>query len=148
MKNLITILSSIMLAVIFVLSGCTQTPSQQTNTPTPTQQTTTSTSTPTPTPITTTVEVDRKYNVVNPQGDFVPVQTKPLAARLDTLDGKTIWVCQTEADPVIMPALWDRLQKEYPKTTWKRTITSNTAPLRLTSDEQKMAQAVIVGNAW
>ncbi len=148
-KNLLPILTSVILAIVLAATACTQvnnTPIPPA--PTPTQQATVSNVVPTPTPTTTIVEVDKKYNVINPQGNFVPVQTKPLANRLDTLDGKTIWMCQSEADPVVMPALWDRLQKEYPKTTWKKTVTSNTAPVRLTADEQKTAQAAIVGNSW
>ena len=53
---------------------------------------------------------------MNPQGVFIPVQTKPLAPRLDTIDGKTLYVCQGEADPVIMPALYKALVAKYPKT--------------------------------
>ena len=145
-NSLIALLATIFLILILVVPGCTQTAAPQVTTPTPTQQSTTTTVTSTPAP--QVVEVEKKYNCVNPTGDFVPVQTVGLAPRLDTFDGKTIWLCQTEADPVIMPALWDRLQKEYPKTTWKRTITSSTSPLRLTADEQKTAQGLIVGNGW
>jgi hypothetical protein len=147
-KNFILMLFSITLAAIFMLSGCAQTPSAQPTASVPIATQLAPVSTPTTTPTTTVVEVEKKYNCLNPQGDFIPVQTVGLAPRLDTLDNKTIWVCQTEADPVIMPALWDRLQKEYTKTTWKRTITSSTSPLRLTAEEQKTAQGLIVGNGW
>jgi hypothetical protein len=92
--------------------------------------------------------VEKTYKVLNPQGDFIPVETKALAPRLTTFDGKTIWVSQTEADPVIMPALYARLQKDYPKTTWKTNFAQVTSPVRLTADEQKTCQAMIMGIAW
>jgi hypothetical protein len=53
---------------------------------------------------------------MNPQGFFIPVETKGLAPRLDTIDGKTLYVCQGEADPIIMPALYKALVAKYPKT--------------------------------
>lgn len=147
-KKFIPIITSVILAVVLVIMACNQavTPTPSTTTKPAATPTATPISTPSPTP--TVVVQDKKYNVLNPQGDFAPVQTKPLAARLDTLDGKTIWVCQSEADPVIMPALWDRLKQTYTKTTWMQTVTSSTAPVRLTADQQKTAQAVIIGNAW
>jgi hypothetical protein len=61
---------------------------------------------------------DKTYRSVNPAGVFIPVQTKGLAPRLNNIDGKTIYVCQGEADPVIMPALYKRLVKDYTKTTF------------------------------
>jgi hypothetical protein len=94
------------------------------------------------------VEVDKTYNVLNPTGIFLAVQTVSLAPRLTTFDGKTIWVSQTEADPVIMPALYARLQKDYPKTTWKTNFAQVTSPVRLTADEQKACQGMVMGVAW
>jgi hypothetical protein len=62
------------------------------------------------------VEVEKVYKAVNPTGIFMPVETKALAPRLTTIDGKTLYVCQGEADPVIMPALYPALVKKYPNT--------------------------------
>lgn len=147
-KNLIPIITSIIMALVLVVIACNQVAKPTPTTTTSTQAVVTATQTPTTTPTPQVVAIEPSYNVVNPQGDFIPVQTKSLAPRLDTLDGKTIWVCQAEADPVIMPVLWDKLQQTYTKTTWNRTVTSSTAPVQLSADEQKTAQAVIVGNAW
>jgi hypothetical protein len=113
-KNLIPIAASIVMAIALVAIACTQAAAPTTTTPTSTKTTAPVASTPAPT--TTIVEVDRKYNVVDPTGIFRPVQTQAISARLDTIDGKTIYVCQGEADPVIMPALYKRLVKDYTKT--------------------------------
>jgi hypothetical protein len=143
-KHLLPLLVSIILILILVATSCTPAVGPTVTVTVTPKTTATTTTTATPTAVTK----DKTYRALNPGGVFVPVETKSLAPRLDTFDGKTIWLCQTEADPVIMPALWDRLQKEYPKTTWKRTITSSTSPLRLTADELKTAQAIIVGVGW
>ncbi len=57
------------------------------------------------------------YRALNPQGIFIPVETVGLAPRPDSLQGKTIYVCQGEADPVIMPALYEIIKEEYPGST-------------------------------
>ena len=64
------------------------------------------------------VEVEKMYKCLNPQGEYLPIETIALSERLDTLDNKIIYICQGEADPVIMPALYKMLQEEYPRTTW------------------------------
>jgi hypothetical protein len=144
-KKSLTALIAVIILILVISASCGTT-SQPT--PTATKPAATTSSAPAAAPTTQIVMKDKAYKVINPTGEFIPVETKPLAARLDTMDGKTIWMCQTEADPVIMPALWDRLQKEFTKTTWKKTVTSATTPLRLTADEQKTAQAMISGVAW
>jgi hypothetical protein len=129
-KRLITLVASVGLVLVLVLIGCSQTttgggggaPAGNVQEPT--------------------------YNCLNPQGEFIPVQTVGLAPRLDTFDGKTMWVSQTEADPVLMPALYARLVKDYPKTDWHTNSTGSTSPVRLTADEQKACQAMIMGDAW
>ena len=91
-KNLIVLLASIALVLALVLSGCGGGGGGAAE--------------------------DKEYRALNPQGLFIPVETKALAPRLDALNGKTIYVCQGEADPVIMPALYARLKADYPNTTW------------------------------
>jgi hypothetical protein len=149
-KNLILIISSILLAIVFMLSGCSQAPStpQATNTattPTPTQQS--SVSTPT-TPQQQVVYKDQVYNCVSPRGIQLPVTIKTLAPRIDTLEGKVVYVNQGEADPIIMPALWERVQKDYPKTTWKYIASSGFGPNTLEDEVKTSAKAVIRGIAW
>ena len=114
-RNLIALFAAIALVLVLVLTGCpaaTPTPSA-TATATPT-----STPSATSTPQVVTVEVEKSYKCLNPQGIFIPVETSALSPRLDTLNGKTIYIIQGEADPVIMPALSKMANEEYPNTTW------------------------------
>jgi hypothetical protein len=143
------ILLASIVSIVMMIAGCTATPSPAAS-PTSKPATTTPSNSPatTTTPTPQVITKDATYNVLNPSGTFIPIQTKGLAPRLDTMDGKTVWVSQTEADPVIMPALYARLQKDYPKTTWKTNMTGSTSPVRLTAEEQAGCQAMIMGNAW
>ena len=61
---------------------------------------------------------DKEYSALNPAGIFEPVETVGLAERLDSINGKTIYIIQGEADPVIMPAMSQVLPRDYPGTTW------------------------------
>jgi hypothetical protein len=160
-KGLIPIITSILLALVLVVMACTQiTKATPPTTATPKQG---STATPTTgtTPTTTIVEVDKKYNVLDPTGLFKPVETKALTPRLDTIDGKTIYVCQGEADPVIMPALYKRLVKDYQKTKFIYYDRSDFGPSRAGTggassstgqvedpDILKKVQGVIRGIGW
>lgn len=92
-------------------------------------------------------EKDRVHKCLNPRGIQEPVDTKPLASRLDTLDGKTVWISTQEADPVIMPALSGRLKNDYPNVNWREKGASTGAE-ELTPEEMKSADALIQGVAW
>ena len=157
-KHLLPLLVSLILILILVATGCTSTTTQP-----GTQTTVTVTATPkaTTAPTATMVEVDRKYNVIDPTGIFKPVQTQAISPRLDTIDGKTVYVCQGEADPVIMPALYKRLVKDYPKTKFIYYDRSDFGPTTpgtggvATSTNQveepdilKKVQGVIRGIGW
>lgn len=158
-KTLVPVITSVFLTIVLVVMACTQAVAPKATTPTPAQQSTTTTTpiatpTSTPTPITQIVEKDKSYNVINPTGIFKPVQTQGLAPRLNTIDGKTIWVDGGEADPVIWPALIERLKKDYPKTTWVYLVVSTYGPAA-PEDEvlgkvagKNKADAVIRGNGW
>jgi hypothetical protein len=77
------------------------------------------------------------------------VNTFGLAPRLDTLDGKTIYVQQGEADPVIMPALAEHLAKNYTKTTWVYYKPTSSFVVSAPDDTTKAdAKATICGIAW
>jgi len=142
-RNLLALLATTILILVMVATSCaapTATAPEVTKT---VNVTTTVTSTP------QAVATDKKYNCVNPSGNFVPVQTKSLAARPDTLDGKKIYVVQGEADPVIMPALIERLKKDYPKTTWEFYQPSSSFGLSAPDDTMKKdAQGLIRGIGW
>ena len=73
---------------------------------------------------------DKEYRALNPVGIFIPVETSALSPRLDTIVGKTLYVCQGEADPVIMPALYEALQHEFPSTTFIYYDRSDFGPSR------------------
>ena len=78
----------------------------------------------------------------------MPVNVFPLAERLDTLDGKEGWVNQGEADPIIMPAIWERVQVDFPKTSWHYIATSSFGPTSPEADVVAAADFVIRGNSW
>jgi hypothetical protein len=139
-NRLIWLVASIIVMLVLVATSCTPTTTQ---------------------PGATSTVKDKTYRALNPQGVFIPVQTKTLAERLTTIEGKTIYVCQGEADPVIMPALYKELQKKYPKTTWMYYDRSDFGPNvpgtggTATStnkvedpDILKKVNAVIRGNGW
>jgi hypothetical protein len=132
--NLALLVTCIVLALALVAIACTQAAAPTTSTPGST---------------TTSTVKDKTYKVVNPIGNFRPIECKPLSARLDTFDGKKILLAQVEADPVIMPALYERLVKDYPKTNFMRTISSMSQnPPRVTAEEQKTLQGMIIGVGW
>ena len=150
-RELIITLSSIFLILVMLITSCTQTAKPTpVSTPTPTAKPAAATSTPTSTPTPTTkVEYkDTVYRVLNPVGAYAAVNLSPLAPRIDGLAGKTIAFLFAEGSPIIMPALWERVQKEFPTTKWVYTESRSTSAVRLTADQQKTVQAAIAGNAW
>ncbi len=96
----------------------------------------------------TTAAKDKSFNYLDPRGIQPPVQLSSLAKRLTTVDGMTMYVNQGEADPIIMPALWERVQKDYPKTNWKYIQTSSFGPSAPEQEVKDTADAVIRGIAW
>jgi len=136
-----TLVVGISLVLMLVLSAC----APQETTPPPTTPPPT-----TPPPATqppTQVEVDKIYKVLNPMGTYVPVETHPLSARLDSLAGKKILYYQSEANPVIMPVLLPRLKQDYPTATFDVVVTEGFG--RSTpNDSDKTYQAAIRGVSW
>jgi hypothetical protein len=143
-KPLLPLLISIILILMLVATSCA--PAQQT-TITKTVTVTPTTAAPTTTASAAVVK-DKTYKVLDPRGEELPVEIKPLAKRLDTLDGKTIYINQGEADPVIMPALYKIVQEKYPKTTWKYIATSGFGPAALEAEVTQNAKAVMRGISW
>jgi hypothetical protein len=148
-RNLPILFSSIFMTLLLLATGCNgTTPAVNT----PGAPTVTSPGTTAPAPVTVTpspVIQEKTYNFVNPQGSFIPVQTKALSPRLATLDGMTIYVVQGEADAVIMPALIDKLKKDYTKTNW--VFYSPSASFGITAPDDTMkkeAKGAIRGNGW
>ena len=60
-----------------------------------------------------------KITVLNPMGTPPPIQLKPQAERLSTLDGKTIYFVNTGylGTDRLMAVMSDWFQANYPKTT-------------------------------
>ena len=90
---------------------------------------------------------DKIYKCLNPVGTQLPVQTFPLAPRLDTLDGKEIYFSIT-GEPDITIALEKRLKSDYPNVKWRVKKTYGTDPVRLSDEEMKTADALIQAVCW
>jgi hypothetical protein len=61
-----------------------------------------------------------KITVLNPRGIQPPIRLIPMAPRLDTLEGKTIYVVDTKY-PLTKPfvqEVYNVLKERYPKTNW------------------------------
>ena len=92
-------------------------------------------------------ETEKVYKCLNPVGIQAPVDTFPLAPRLDTLDGKTIHlsICG-EAD--IWVPLEKKLKSEHPDTNWTVHKRFHIVPQELSEEERKTTDAVILGVCW
>jgi hypothetical protein len=91
---------------------------------------------------------DKVYKCLNPRGIEAEVDTQPLAPRLDKLDGKKIVISAQEVDPVIMPALIERLKRDLPNVNWLVKDSGVTEQVALTEEEMDSAGALIQGVAW
>jgi len=141
--SLVALLATLGLILVIMLPGCQseKTPTSSAAAPAPTV-TTTATAPP------VTKQIDKVYKVINPTGTFIPVETKPLAARIDTLDNKTIYFVESEANPRIMPALLKRMKETYTKTTFVYTATASFGDSVPSEDLLKNAKAYIRGISW
>ncbi len=87
------------------------------------------------------------YKCLNPIGIREPVETFPLAPRLDTLDGKTIHfsIC---GEPDITIPLEKALKSQYPDVNWTVKKTYDITPIPLSEEEMKTTDAVVLGVCW
>ncbi len=87
------------------------------------------------------------FKCLNPVGMQDPVDTIPLAPRLDRLEGKTVHmsICG-EAD--IWVPLEKKLKMEYPDVNWTVKKRFHIVPLKLSEEERKTTDAVILGVCW
>ena len=87
------------------------------------------------------------YKCLNPVGTQESVDISPLAPRLNTLDGKTIHlsIC---GEPDITIPLEKRLKGDYPDVNWTVKKTYGVGPIRLSEEERKTTDAVILGVCW
>ena len=63
---------------------------------------------------------ERRVTVLNPLGQPPAIAQAPMAPRLDTLDGKTIYIVDVgfEGTRQFFAELKSMLGEKYPKTTW------------------------------
>lgn len=87
------------------------------------------------------------YKCLSPVSNRNAVDTFPLAPRLDTLNGKEIYlsIC---GEPDITIALEKKFKMDYPDVNWKTKKTYITDPIPLTKEEMKTADGLIQGVAW
>ncbi len=90
---------------------------------------------------------DRVYKCLSPVGIQMPVKTYPLAPRLDTIDGKEIWISITGEPDITIP-LERQLKSDYPSVNWRVKKTYMPVQVPLTEEEMKTADAVIQGVCW
>ena len=92
-------------------------------------------------------ETERTYKGLNPVGTQLPVDTDPLAPRLNSLDGKTVHlsIC---GEPDITIPLEKRLKSDYPNVNWTLKKGYGTYPIRMSEEERKTTDGVILGVCW
>ena len=96
---------------------------------------------------------EKVYKCLNPVGIQEPVDLSPLAPRLTSLDGKTIYISiGAGGEQDITIPLPKALQAHYPNVNWKVT---NAAPhmtiagsIALSEEEMKTADAAYSIDAW
>jgi hypothetical protein len=95
----------------------------------------------------TVADQDKVYRCLNPVGISIPVETFPLAPRLDSLDGKTIYLSITGEPDITIP-LEKGLRNKYPTINWKTKKTYTTNPVELTEEEMHNCDALIQAVCW
>ncbi len=61
---------------------------------------------------------EAKVTVLNPRGTPPPIRLVPMAPRLDTLEGKTIYVINIGFGDTFLPEVQKVMAEKYPKTNW------------------------------
>jgi hypothetical protein len=61
---------------------------------------------------------EAKIAVLNPRGTQPAIRLIPMAPRLDTLDGKTIYIVNVAFGDTFLPETLKVLSQRYPKTNW------------------------------
>jgi len=92
-------------------------------------------------------EKEKTYKCLNPQGIRLPVKTFPLAPRLDTVDGKTIYLSITGEPDITIP-LEKKLKNDYPNIKLRLKKTYTIEPVRMSEEEMKTADGLIQAICW
>ena len=90
---------------------------------------------------------EKIYKCLNPIGIKTPVETFPLAKRLDSIEGKDIYFSIT-GEPDITIALEKKLKMDYPDVNWTIKKTYGLDPVRLSEEEMKTADGLIQAVCW
>jgi hypothetical protein len=90
---------------------------------------------------------DRVYKCLNPIGISIPVELHPLAPRLPTLDGKTVYLSITGEPDITIP-LEKVLKTRHPEVKWKTKKTYTTNPVELSEEEMLNCNALIQAICW
>jgi hypothetical protein len=90
---------------------------------------------------------EKKFNFLSPLGLEEPIEFVGLAPRLTSLDGKTIHFCIT-GEPDLTIFLERQLKEAYPKVNWTSKKSYTPVPVRLTEEERKTTDAVILAVSW
>ena len=90
---------------------------------------------------------ERIHKCLNPVGIQDPVDLFRLAPRLDSLEGKTIYLSQgSGGEAEVLIPLRKRLQTDYPNVNWKMVTAG--ASSGLSDEELGTADAVIRAVVW
>ena len=92
-------------------------------------------------------EKEKTYKCLNPRGIELPVNTFPLAPRLDTLEGKRIYFSITGEPDITIP-LEKRLRSDYPDIDLQIKKTYTIEPVQITEEEMKTADGLIHAICW
>ncbi|MFC1920151.1 hypothetical protein ACFLYQ_00320 [Chloroflexota bacterium] len=92
-------------------------------------------------------EKDRVYKCLNPVGVQLPVKTFPLAPRLNTLEGKEIYISITGEPDITIP-LEKKLKSDYPDVNWKLKKSYMVVPVEISEEEMKTADGLIQAVCW
>ena len=87
---------------------------------------------------------EAKISVLNPRGNPPPIRLVPMAPRLDTLNGKTIYVINIGFGDTLLPEVRNVLAEKFPKANW---VYKRKAGSYFDDDPQLWAEIKEKGNA-
>lgn len=93
-------------------------------------------------------EAQKTYKFLNPAGNPGPIEVQGLSPRLDTIEGKTIYVKVCEAGPQTGPYLYQYLVDNYPNTNWVHIQDNGFGPTMPEDEVLENADALIGGQSW
>ena len=90
-----------------------------------------------------------KFKFLNPVGIEEAIDLSALAPRLDknNLDGKTIHLCIT-GEPDVTIYIDKQIRAAYPKVNWTMKRSYTPVPVRLSDEERKTTDAVVLAVSW